>query len=67
MKVRIANPDDVSLIFSFIQKKAEFVGGSGAFAPAIASRRESLIADFFRSFLAVKLAGSRYSKRHGAS
>lgn len=32
MKVRSANPDDVTLIFSFIQKKAEFDRSVGAFS-----------------------------------
>jgi GNAT superfamily N-acetyltransferase len=32
MTVRSANPDDVTLIFSFIQKKAEFDRGVGAFS-----------------------------------
>jgi GNAT superfamily N-acetyltransferase len=32
MKVRSANPDDVALIFSFIQKKAEFDRSVGAFS-----------------------------------
>ncbi|MBD2446174.1 GNAT family N-acetyltransferase [Nostoc sp. FACHB-152] len=31
MKIRTATPDDVSLIFSFIQKKAEFDRNIGAF------------------------------------
>ncbi len=32
MKIRSATPDDVSLIFSFIQKKAEFDRHIGAFS-----------------------------------
>ena len=32
MNVRSATPDDVSLIFSFIQKKAEFDRNIGAFS-----------------------------------
>ncbi|HEY9652006.1 MAG TPA: GNAT family N-acetyltransferase, partial [Coleofasciculaceae cyanobacterium] len=32
MKVRSATPDDVSLIFSFIQKKSEFDRNIGAFS-----------------------------------
>jgi len=32
MRVRIATPDDVSLIFSFIQKKSEFDRNIGAFS-----------------------------------
>ncbi len=32
MRVRYANPDDVALIFSFIQKKAEFDRSVGAFS-----------------------------------
>jgi GNAT superfamily N-acetyltransferase len=32
MKVRPATPDDVSLIYAFIQKKAEFDRGIGAFS-----------------------------------
>ena len=35
MKVRSAIPDDVSLIFSFIQKKSEFDRNIGAFAGAL--------------------------------
>jgi hypothetical protein len=31
MQVRFATPDDVSLIFAFIQKKAEFDRNIGAF------------------------------------
>jgi len=32
MKVQSATPDDVSLIFSFIQKKSEFDRNIGAFS-----------------------------------
>lgn len=32
MKIRSATPDDVSLIFSFIQKKSEFDRNIGAFS-----------------------------------
>lgn len=32
MKVRFAMPDDVSLIFSFIQRKSEFDRNIGAFS-----------------------------------
>ncbi len=35
MKVRPANPDDTSLIFAFIQKKAEFDRNIGAFSGII--------------------------------
>jgi GNAT superfamily N-acetyltransferase len=40
MKVRIANPDDVSLIFSFIQKKAEFDRNIGAFSGILQTTEE---------------------------
>jgi GNAT superfamily N-acetyltransferase len=40
MKVRIANPDDVSLIFSFIQKKAEFDCNIGAFSGILQTTEE---------------------------
>lgn len=35
MKVRFANPDDVSLILSFIKKKAEFDRNIGAFSGSL--------------------------------
>jgi GNAT superfamily N-acetyltransferase len=40
MKVRIANPNDVSLIFSFIQKKAEFDRNIGAFSGILQTTEE---------------------------
>jgi GNAT superfamily N-acetyltransferase len=45
MKVRTATPNDVSLIFSFIQKKSEFVG--------VASRNENRHIDAFSGALRV--------------
>ena len=42
MKVRAANPDDVSLIFSFIQKKAEFDRNIGAFSGILQISEEKI-------------------------
>jgi GNAT superfamily N-acetyltransferase len=42
MRVRTATPDDVSLIFSFIKKKAEFDRDVGAFSGALQVSEEKL-------------------------
>jgi GNAT superfamily N-acetyltransferase len=47
MKVRSANPNDVSLIFSFIQKKAEFDRNIGAFSGELRVSEEKIRKTFF--------------------
>jgi GNAT superfamily N-acetyltransferase len=42
MKVRSATPDDVSLIFSFIQKKSEFDRNIGAFSGVLQVSEEKI-------------------------
>lgn len=42
MKVRSATPDDVSLIFSFIQKKSEFDRNIGAFSGVLTVSEDKL-------------------------
>jgi len=42
MKVRAATPDDVSLIFSFIQKKSEFDRNIGAFSGVLQVSEDKL-------------------------
>jgi GNAT superfamily N-acetyltransferase len=42
MKIRAANPDDVSLIYSFIQKKAEFDRDIGAFSGVLQVSEDKL-------------------------
>ena len=47
MKVRSATPDDVSLIFSFIQKKSEFDRNIGAFSGALEVSEEKIYKTLF--------------------
>ncbi|PZO41909.1 MAG: GNAT family N-acetyltransferase [Pseudanabaena frigida] len=47
MKVRAATPDDVSLIFSFIQKKAEFDQNIGAFSGVLQVSEEKIYKTLF--------------------
>ncbi|MDM9381315.1 GNAT family N-acetyltransferase [Chlorogloeopsis sp. ULAP01] len=49
MKVRSANPDDVSLIFSFINKKAEFDRNLGAFTGELQVSEEKIRKTLFRA------------------
>ncbi|MFB8790325.1 MAG: GNAT family N-acetyltransferase [Potamolinea sp.] len=42
MKVRTATPDDIPLIFSFIQKKAEFDRNIGAFSGVLRTSQEKI-------------------------
>jgi hypothetical protein len=42
VKVRSATPDDVSLIFSFIQKKSEFDRNIGAFSGVLQVSEEKI-------------------------
>jgi GNAT superfamily N-acetyltransferase len=49
MKVRTATPDDVSLIFSFIQKKAEFDRHIGAFFGVLRTNEEKIYKMLFGS------------------
>jgi GNAT superfamily N-acetyltransferase len=48
MKVRSANPNDVSLIFSFIQKKSEFDRKIGAFSGELKVSEEKICKTLFR-------------------
>jgi len=48
MKVRSANPNDVSLIFSFIQKKSEFDRKIGAFSGELKVSEEKIRKTIFR-------------------
>ncbi|MEM8778508.1 MAG: GNAT family N-acetyltransferase [Cyanobacteria bacterium P01_G01_bin.49] len=47
MQVRLANPDDTSLIFSFIQKKAEFDRKIGAFSGKLRVSEEKISKTLF--------------------
>ena len=47
MKIRAATPDDVSLIFSFIQKKSEFDRKIGAFSGVLQVTEDKLHKTFF--------------------
>ncbi|MDJ0634245.1 MAG: GNAT family N-acetyltransferase [Xenococcaceae cyanobacterium MO_188.B29] len=47
MKVRVANPDDISLIFSFIQKKSEFDRDIGAFSGQLNTSKNKIHKTFF--------------------
>lgn len=47
MKVRSATPDDVSLIFSFIQKKSEFDRNIGAFSGVLQVSEDKIRKTFF--------------------
>ena len=47
MKVRLANPSDVSLIFSFIQKKAEFDRDIGAYSGILQVTEEKILQTIF--------------------
>lgn len=49
MHVRTANPDDVPLIFLFIQKKAEFDRHLGAFFDVLRTSEEKIYKTLFRS------------------
>lgn len=51
MKVRIANSDDVSVIFSFIQKKAEFDRNIGAFSGILQTTEEKTRKTLFGKIL----------------
>lgn len=42
MKIRPANPDDISLIFLFIQKKSEFDRNIGAFSGDLQTSRDKI-------------------------
>jgi len=48
MKVRSANPNDVSLILSFIQKKSEFDREIGAFSGELKVSEEKILKTIFR-------------------
>ena len=79
MKVRSATPDDVSLIFSFIQKKSEFDRNIGAFSGALEVSEEKiyktlfgiipfsyvLFAEFSEHEVGFALYGFRYSSFAG--
>jgi GNAT superfamily N-acetyltransferase len=47
MKVRSANPNDISLIFSFIQKKSEFDRKIGAFSGELKVSEEKILKTIF--------------------
>ena len=47
MKVRTATPSDVPLIFSFMQKKAEFDRNLGAFFGALQTSEEKIYKTLF--------------------
>lgn len=47
MNVRPATPDDVSLIFSFIQKKSEFDRSLGAFSGVLGVSEEKILKTLF--------------------
>ena len=47
MKVRVANPDDISLIFSFIQEKSEFDRNMGAFSGSLKTSEGKINATLF--------------------
>jgi len=49
MKVRSATPTDVSLIFSFIQKKSEFDRDIGAFSGALQISEDKIYKTIFRT------------------
>jgi GNAT superfamily N-acetyltransferase len=49
MKVRPATPDDVSLIFSFIQKKSEFDSNIGAFSGVLQVSEDKIRKTLFRT------------------
>lgn len=49
MKIRTATPDDVPLIFSFIQKKAEFDRNIGAFFGVLQTNEEKIDKTLFGS------------------
>jgi GNAT superfamily N-acetyltransferase len=75
MKVRSANPDDVALIFSFIQRKAEFDRSVGAFSGVLQVSKDKiqktlfgtipfsyvLLAESSRFEIGFALYGFRYS------
>jgi GNAT superfamily N-acetyltransferase len=79
MKVRFATPDDVSLIFSFIQKKSEFDRHIGAFSGILQVSEEKirktlfgklpfsyvLFAEFSGTEVGFALYGFRYSSFAG--
>ena len=48
MKIRSANPNDVSLILSFIQKKSEFDRKIGAFSGELKVSEEKILKTIFR-------------------
>jgi GNAT superfamily N-acetyltransferase len=47
MKIRSATPEDISLIFAFIQKKAEFDRRIGAFSGTLRTSEEKIRATLF--------------------
>lgn len=47
MRIRAASPDDVSLIFSFIKKKAEFDHNIGAFSGQLRVSEEKILKTLF--------------------
>lgn len=79
MKIRSATPDDVSLIFSFIQKKSEFDRNIGAFAGVLEVSEDKirktlfgiipfayvLFAEFSTHEVGFALYGFRYSSFAG--
>ncbi|WP_404785881.1 GNAT family N-acetyltransferase [Altericista sp. CCNU0014] len=63
MKIRSATPDDVSLIFSFIQRKAEFDRSVGAFSSVLQVSEEKIRKTLFRAVPFAYVLFAEHSER----